>query len=83
MAYNGWSNYETWNVKLWLDNDEGLYHEANRIARRSTHVAQDLEAWIEEMFKENGCKFGDLDSIKEFAAVDWDEIAAAYEEENE
>ncbi len=23
--YNGWTNYETWNVKLWLDNDEGSY----------------------------------------------------------
>lgn len=25
MAYNGWSNYETWNVKLWIDNEEGSY----------------------------------------------------------
>lgn len=23
--YNGWQNYETWAVKLWLDNDEGTY----------------------------------------------------------
>ena len=24
-TYNGWTNYETWNYKLWLDNDEGTY----------------------------------------------------------
>ena len=24
-TYNGWSNYETWNWKLWLDNDQGTY----------------------------------------------------------
>lgn len=23
--YNGWTNYETWAVKLWMDNDEGSY----------------------------------------------------------
>jgi hypothetical protein len=31
--YNGWSNYETWCVNLWLTNDEGTDRELSRIIR--------------------------------------------------
>jgi len=27
-SYNGHKNYNFWNVSLWINNDEGLYHEA-------------------------------------------------------
>ena len=29
-TYNGWTNYETWNVALWMDND----YESYQLARR-------------------------------------------------
>ena len=33
-VYNGWKNYQTWNVALWLGNDEGLYNSAVEWARK-------------------------------------------------
>ncbi len=29
-SYNGWKNYETWNVALWIGNDEFFYDLARR-----------------------------------------------------
>ena len=31
--YNGWKNWATWNVALWLGNDEGIYHAAVDLAK--------------------------------------------------
>jgi hypothetical protein len=36
--YNGWENYETWNVALWINNDQGLYDIAMECGDYETFV---------------------------------------------
>jgi len=32
-TYNGWANWETWNVALWIQNDERTYNLAQKFNR--------------------------------------------------
>jgi len=35
-TYNGWANWQTWNVALWLGNDQYLY----KLSRRFTNYRE-------------------------------------------
>jgi hypothetical protein len=39
--YNGWTNYETWVVKLWMDNDEDSCRSWREEAERALGDARD------------------------------------------
>ena len=43
--YNGWSNYETWNFKLWLDNDETVHNYIIDEIKKIKAVGYDAEAY--------------------------------------
>ncbi len=36
-TYNGWKNRQTWNVALWIGNEEGMYRAAVDFARSCKH----------------------------------------------
>jgi hypothetical protein len=72
MSYNGYKNYETWNVCLWIANDEGLYNLARGCDDYSDFVEQTRELGCVETadsvaWNDSGI---DLDQMKEF----WDEL---------
>jgi hypothetical protein len=85
-SYNGWSNYETWCVKLWLDNEEGSQRDMERIAthaRTEYEGAADLKSYVQDMMPElGGTLWGDLlnSALDE---VNWQEIVTGIREDDE
>lgn len=74
-----WTNYETWVTALWLNNEEGSYHEIRRIARHG-NTAQALEALVTESAPNVQGLYSDL-LTHALGRVNWDEIARSLEEE--
>lgn len=91
--YNGWTNYETWNVALWLDNDQGsqeywrdaaeqAYRDADKGEDRKWDatcvVADQLKDEINEAAPDLGATcFADLLGAA-LSEVNWREIAEHY-----
>ena len=70
--YNGWTNWETWNLNLWAENDEPTYRHV--IAERPYTPAKAARVAF-GLFPEGT---PDMDGPEELDAVDWAEIAKAW-----
>ena len=84
QEYNGWTNYETWNYKLWLDNNQPTYDAVRTLAKKHndayelsielSKVAHDNAPLLEASFYSDVLNA----SIRE---VNFFEIAESYLEE--
>lgn len=93
-TYNGWSNYETWNVKLWIDNEEGSYNywreNVQQAWEDSDHDKDDTIRKVADMLKDEHEQntpetvgvYADLLNAA-LSEVDWYEIASAMVEDEE
>ena len=85
--YNGYPNRATWNVSLWLNNDEGLYRELQRMVRRALDVdrlAEAMEEFAGEVWPDGRTPDGDKLSECDWeylAQSEWDETHEAEESE--
>ncbi len=78
MTYNGYTNYQTWNIALWIDNDLGLHEMC-----QEWEDVNGLATWLRDYFTDEinpladqANTFADLLGHA-LANVDWHEVAEA------
>jgi len=85
--YNGYTNYETWGVCLWIDNDQNLQDCAREIVQHKNlddgSAAQALKEWMTAAMPDLGPTiWADL-LAGAMSEVNWQEVAEQYEKEEE
>jgi hypothetical protein len=80
MTYNGWANYPTWCINMWLTNDSILYDALVSLVRRTSErtLYSALKEWVEELLPDLGASFSADLLGWAVCQVDWDELAEHY-----
>jgi hypothetical protein len=73
--YNGWTNYETWVVNLWMDNEQGTYDYWREVARE---VSSDLEEPTNSMTKMDEAIYLLADRLKDHHEENRPELPGVY-----
>jgi hypothetical protein len=70
-GYNGWTNYETWAVALWINNEQGMQDHARALAQDAIEAAPRLANVKASIWSlEQGRRFGMADMLKVWVGDD-------------
>lgn len=78
QGHNGWKNYETWAVALWIDNDQGSYNYSRdmaRTVRQDAPTSSQVEDGIWTV--EQAERFNLADQLKEWQEDEMPELEAS------
>jgi len=82
-TYNGWTNWATWNVALWVDNKEEYYFarvETAEMVKKWT--AEAVEDFVRTIFPEGTPDMADgVMMVDGLDAVNYEEITEHWNEE--
>ena len=86
QGYNGWTNYETWLVNLWLSCDRGLYEYIQELKEQYSDKYELGDAIKEFIEESDPCADGEAslysDMLKgALSVVNWSEVAEVCLEE--
>jgi|TARA_R110001599_G_scaffold74246_1_gene204919 hypothetical protein len=86
IEYNGWTNWETWNCKLWFDNDVSVYYKVQDICKlglenqKSVYdVGENVHDFVLDLYEDRDAEklwgfFTDV-IYQGMRVVNWTEIA--------
>lgn len=92
--YNGWTNWETWVAKLWIDNDESVYAMVIEMVKAGKQydgvgiTGAEIEKFAWNTYDPDG-KYSNIHEpglftefiISGMSTANWDEIAFAYNQD--
>ena len=84
QGYNGWTNYATWNINLWVDNEERDYRLKVEYLQQLGHKVTDIDVrrFVKDYMDNTtpDLKDSTVEGAR-FQDINWEEIASFWEEE--
>ena len=82
-SYNGYTNWETWNLILWISNEREPYDKVQVFVRDNIHVLTPplVKAFVRQRVYPKGTP--DMATRNEMQKVNWEEITTNLKEWND